>query len=98
MNLIDVDALKKKELCIPCGTGKGLLFHGVTAADIDAMPIIDARPVIHARWVKIYKDGEPIAEQPQIGVCCSKCLKMPKDKFTESKFCPNCGAIMPVEE
>lgn len=96
MNLIDVDALKEKEQYIPIK--HGIMFHGVTAAAIDAAPIVDARPVVHARWVKIYKDGEPIAEQPQVGVCCSKCLNMPKDKFTESKFCPNCGAIMFVEE
>lgn len=36
--LIDVDALKEKEQYIPCGNG--LLFHGVTAATIDAMPTI----------------------------------------------------------
>lgn len=45
MNLIDVDELKKKEVYIPCGTGKGLLFHGVTAATIDAMPIVQAKPI-----------------------------------------------------
>lgn len=39
MQLIDVDALKEKEQYIPCGNG--LLFHGVTAATIDAMPTID---------------------------------------------------------
>lgn len=51
-----------------------------------------------ARWVKIYADGEPASKQPQIGVCCSKCMKMPKDKFTESDFCPNCGARMRVQK
>ena len=61
---------------------------------LDDAPTIEAKPVIHARWVKIYKSGEPIAEQPQVGVCCSKCLKMPKDKFTETEYCPNCGAQM----
>lgn len=69
-----------------------------TSADIEgivcSIPAADVRPVVHARWVKIYKDGEPIAEQPQVGVCCSKCLNMPKDKFTESEYCPNCGAKM----
>lgn len=38
MNLIDVDALKEKEQYIPCGNR--LLFHGVTAATVDAMPTI----------------------------------------------------------
>lgn len=39
MNLIDVDTLKEKEQYIPCGNN--LLFHGVTAATIDAMPAVD---------------------------------------------------------
>lgn len=37
--LIDIDALKGKEQYIPCGNG--LLFHGVTAATIDAMPTVN---------------------------------------------------------
>lgn len=46
MRLIDVDALKEKEQYIPCGNG--LLFHGVTAGTIDAMPTIDTEtlPVV----------------------------------------------------
>lgn len=39
MRLIDVDALKEKEQYIPCGNG--MLFHGVTAATIDSMPVVD---------------------------------------------------------
>ena len=39
MNLIDVDELKEKEQYIPCGNN--LLFHGVTAATIDAMPAVE---------------------------------------------------------
>ena len=37
--LIDIDTLKEKEQYIPCGNG--LLFHGVTAATIDAMPTVN---------------------------------------------------------
>ena len=51
-------------------------------------------PVRHARWVKIYENGEPKVEQHQVGVFCSKCMNMPKDRFTESDYCPNCGAKM----
>lgn len=39
VRLIDIDALKEKEQYIPCGNG--LLFHGVTAATIDAMPTVN---------------------------------------------------------
>ena len=57
-------------------------------------PPADVAPVRHARWVKIYENGEPKVEQHQVGVFCSKCMNMPKDRFTESDYCPNCGAKM----
>lgn len=60
-------------------------------------PVADVRPVVRGRWVKIYEDGEPAVAQHQVGVCCSKCMKMPEDKFTESDFCPRCGADMKGE-
>lgn len=61
---------------------------------VDNIPNADVRPVVHGKWVKIYEDGEPAIEQHQIGVFCSKCMKIPKDRFTESEFCPNCGCYM----
>lgn len=66
----------------------------VILAIVDAQPAADVAPVRHGRWMRIYEDGEPAIEQHQVGVCCSKCMKMPKDKFTESDYCPNCGAKM----
>lgn len=59
--------------------------------------MISREQVEKARWIKIYEDGEPAIEQHQIGVACSKCMNMPKDRFTESKFCPNCGRPMTKE-
>lgn len=61
---------------------------------INNIPSADVNPIVYARWVKIFEDGEPASTQQQIGVCCSKCMKIPEDKFTESNFCPNCGADM----
>ena len=61
---------------------------------IKDFPAADVAPVRHARWVKIYENGEPKVEQHQVGVFCSKCMNMPKDRFTESDYCPNCGAKM----
>ena len=61
---------------------------------IKTIPAADVVPVRHARWVKIYENGEPKVEQHQVGVFCSKCMNMPKDRFTESDYCPNCGAKM----
>ena len=56
--------------------------------------LIEIACVRHGRWVKIYENGEPKVEQHQVGVFCSKCMNMPKDRFTESDYCPNCGAKM----
>ena len=63
-------------------------------SDLRDMKAADVAPVRHGRWVKIYENGEPKVEQHQVGVFCSKCMNMPKDRFTESDFCPNCGAKM----
>lgn len=91
MRLIDIDALKEKEQYIPCGNK--LLFHGVTAATIDAMPVVDARPVVHARWEpeeNIFDDSTWY---------CSACHEpwtiiagTPEENGMH--FCPNCGAQM----
>ena len=64
---------------------------------ITEAPAADVALVRHARWVKIYENGEPKVEQHQVGVFCSKCINMPKDRFTESDYCPNCGAKMDME-
>lgn len=88
MNLIDLDDLKKKEVCISCGTGKGLLFHGVTAATIDAMPTIEARPVVHGRWS--WCAGNKYR--------CTNCGRHTNvDEVMEEpvyNYCPYCGAKM----
>ena len=64
---------------------------------LKALRPVSRERVEKARWIKIYEDGEPAIEQHQIGVACSKCMNMPKDRFTESKFCPNCGRPMTDE-
>ena len=61
---------------------------------LNQFPGADVAPVRHGRWVKIYENGEPKVEQHQVGVFCSKCMNVPKDRFTESDYCPNCGAKM----
>lgn len=78
---------------------EGTLIEAYTVIDeLSDIPAADVAPVMHGRWVKIYENGEPAVKQHQIGVFCSKCMKMPKDKFTESDFCPNCGEKMDEEE
>lgn len=54
--------------------------------DIDDIPIVDAEPVRHGRWI-ICSDGY----YPY----CSECNHWPKEM---TKFCPNCGAKMYKED
>lgn len=81
------------------GTDRDIFDAWQEIADqIEAAPTITPESlVVHGRWVKIYEDGEPVAEQHQVGVFCSRCMKMPKDKFTQSDYCPNCGVKMDLE-
>lgn len=87
------------EVCSDCTRHVSLVCQSpepcykLLAAFLEAKPV-DVAPVVHGRWIRIYESGEPAIEQHQIGVCCSKCIEMPKDKFTESDFCPKCGAKM----
>lgn len=67
-------------------------------AAILKIPAADVAPVRYGRWVKIYENGEPAIEQHQVGIFCTRCKKMPKDRFTESDFCPNCGAKMDLHD
>lgn len=91
------------EMCYGVKRNAALLFSGNTICkdciepENYESPRADVRPVARGRWVKIYEDGEPAVAQHQVGVCCSKCMKMPEDKFTESDFCPRCGAYMKGE-
>lgn len=85
------DAINSLQFCDPSALDLALM-------DVDEAPSADVRPVVRGRWVKIYEDGEPSVIQHQIGVFCSKCKSMPKDKFTESFFCPSCGADMREEK
>lgn len=71
------------------------VFEIVAADELQTAYVTTER---HGRWVKIFENGEPAITQHQVGVFCNKCVKMPKDKFTESDFCPNCGAVMDLED
>jgi hypothetical protein len=65
----------------------------VDVEDIEAMPVIDAAPVVHGRWVK--GDGS-------YTIYCSNCKN---DAYwdtdygpQEFDYCPYCGAKMDLEE
>ena len=61
-------------------------------------PIIDAEPVRHGRWeTKVYTTGDGLDDWGIIHreEVCSECGKW---QIGISKFCPNCGAKMDLEE
>ena len=63
-------------------------------------PTVDAVPVVHGHWVSL-------TDCSNAGVYCSVCRKkVYKEDYAwanrknklRSKFCPNCGALMDLEE
>ena len=63
---------------------------GITLArcEIDAMPTIEAAPVVHARWMQ----DDTLKDL----YFCSKCLTRDHRK-PKHKFCPDCGARMDAD-
>ena len=56
---------------------------------IDAQPTIDAVPVVHGKWIHIYKNNYR----------CSVCgawfiFEDENNPYEEGRFCPYCGARM----
>ena len=57
-------------------------------ADLGDLPHIEARPVVHAKWVCL---------EPEIGYfACSECDH--RILRAKSNYCPNCGATMDLDE
>ena len=69
-------------------------------ADVINAPTVDAVPVVHGHWFSL-------TDCSNAGVYCSVChKKVWKEDYAwcnrknklRSKFCPNCGAAMDLEE
>ena len=72
-----------------CGNSRAIGFVPVRFI-MDALAK-DVDPAKTARWVNAtYRKGGTI----KVGIKCSSCKQQPKDRITESEFCPNCGAQM----
>lgn len=72
--LIDIDALKEKGQYVPCGNG--LLFHGVTAATIDAMHTIDPETIPIVRELR-----ETLQEAFTFDKICANCKHLEYQDF-----------------
>ena len=68
---------------------------------IESIPAADAVPVVHGRWVKMTGMMPP---EYHGHYECSECqwhMKGPRSSWAweeELSYCPNCGAIMCLEE
>lgn len=71
--------------------GYGMSYNAVSVEAIEALPAIDAVPVVHARWIDpcINKYGHPCHH-------CSACGFKASQK--DRNYCPNCGARMDKKE
>ena len=62
-------------------------------ADIDVLPRVEAKEVVHGWWIHHYHDsGEPIDDKWY----CSECHMCNDHRRTW--YCPNCGAKMDLED
>ena len=84
MRLVDIDAIDRW-----CDDGYDLY---VFSHDLEAMPIIDAVPVVHGEWIEL-DDG-------LVAGACSVCgweAYYYEDDVAGMPYCPNCGAKMDGE-
>lgn len=95
-NLIkNIDAILAKNP--PRGNGKSTgdvvvrAALGVTKQMVqDELKVGEVRPVVHAHWIEHFEDfGESFFVE------CSACHS--SKNVDESKFCPDCGAVMDEE-
>ena len=59
-------------------------------ADIDALPRVDAKEVVHGRW--LYEPVEFTYEKDIKRSVCGRYVDEPEN------YCPNCGARMDLED
>lgn len=103
MRLIDADKFDEKYIEIKVGNGfaedeeisaKDVAYFQALA--LDALPTIDAVPVVHGEWINEEIDvGYNFAEYRYT---CSNCgAKTEFVRYPTTKFCPHCGAKMDAE-
>lgn len=65
-------------------------LYGVSCYEQDEIQHREFRPVVHAHWIEHFEDfGESFFVE------CSACHS--SKNADESKFCPDCGAVMDEE-
>ena len=93
MRLIDADALFQQ---VSKNLGTSAMYLPIDLQEeIMKAHTIDAKPVVHGRWIGIEYDG--YADGPPVFCVweCSECGEEHNgDDNTLTKYCPNCGTKM----
>jgi hypothetical protein len=72
-------------------TGESNRFiRSMSLADV---PVVEAKPVVHAQWQKQWCDSSMIGHMYEECPICG-CMILDTEKFWGCKFCPNCGTEM----
>lgn len=106
MRLIDAEALAEKikekinvlerDLLLDKGSWLSnirLVWFKKLLIMVEALPTIEAKPVVHAHWVTDF-DFDPEEEQELYFYFCSKCKDTLFGDKEDFKYCPYCGAQM----
>ena len=99
MRLIDIEPLQKEHWHLHRYV-TGVYAARVEEMELEEVPTVDAAPVVHSRWIEpVPGDGFPY---------CGNCKAPALDKglflnpklmdWYKTKYCPNCGAKMDLEE
>lgn len=80
------------------------MWHGGSALEIERainrVPVSEVRPIRHGSWLQIrtirYNGEKPYTQFSRECSCCKYLNK--RSKGWHTKFCPNCGARMDLED
>ena len=92
MRLIDAKPLMQNGWHLVQTGESNRFIQSMSLADI---PTVDAKPVVHGRWIPLeydgFADGNPVLDLWE----CSECQEEHSgDEDTLTPYCPNCGAKM----